>query len=148
MAEQILFWSTGPEEFRFLSNFHPCRIVGPDGTWWKSAEHYFFALAAANPEDSEKIAEMWHPAEVKKFSRTMKKTDDWHQRKDSAMLDVTRLKYEPESELAQMLLMTDGFDLIHFAPWGDVYWGVGKDMKGENRQGKILMQVREELKQR
>jgi ribA/ribD-fused uncharacterized protein len=146
MPEQILFWSQGPEEFRFLSNFYPCRIVAPDGVLWKSAEHLFFAMAAANQGDADKISTMHHAWEAKQFSKSMQRIDGWHEKKDGIMLDISRWKFRQNDDLREMLLMTDGFVLVHFAPWGDKYWGVDKDLQGENKQGKILMQVREELK--
>lgn len=149
MPEQILFWSGGPEEFRFLSNFYPCKIkAGGDFNFvWPSGEHLFFALGAVHSRDQDIIRlQLKSPAEVKKYSKTMQKVDDWHEMKDHIMLYVSRLKFTQNDDLREMLLMTDGFELVHFAPWGDKYWGVGKDMQGENKQGKILMQVREELK--
>ena len=149
VAEQILFWSTGPEEFRFLSNFHMCQIKAAHDFVWPSAEHLFFGISAEFSADQDKIRlHIKHPAEAKKYARTIPKVDDWNEIKDATMLYISRLKFEQNDDLKEMLLMTDGFELVHFAPWGDVYWGVNKEMKGENRQGKILMQVREELRQR
>jgi hypothetical protein len=46
-----------------------------------------------------------------------------------------------------MLLATGGEDLIESAPT-DSYWGVGRDGKGQNKLGKIIERIRDELRTR
>jgi predicted NAD-dependent protein-ADP-ribosyltransferase YbiA (DUF1768 family) len=55
-----------------------------------------------------------------------------------------REKFKNE-ELAQLLIDTDDHELIEGNWWHDYFWGVCNG-KGENHLGKILMDVREELK--
>jgi predicted NAD-dependent protein-ADP-ribosyltransferase YbiA (DUF1768 family) len=45
------------------------------------------------------------------------------------------------------LLATGAAGLIHFSK-SDTFWGRDKDGEGENRLGKILMALREELRAR
>jgi len=47
--------------------------------------------------------------------------------------------------LAELLLSTGEDTLAEAAP-GDYYWGIGADGSGENRLGRILEQVRTELR--
>ena len=68
--------------------------------------------------------------------------------KDGVMLTALREKFGQNADLAEMLLLTDGFELIEFAPWGDTYWGVDKNKVGRNMLGKLLMIVRDELKEK
>ena len=62
------------------------------------------------------------------------------------MLQGLRLKFAIP-ELAEKLLATGEAELIEGNSWGDTTWGVYKDI-GENRLGKLLMQVRQELKEK
>jgi len=50
-----------------------------------------------------------------------------------------------QPELKAKLLATGDAELIEGNHWGDIVWGVCRG-KGENRLGKILMKVREELR--
>ena len=59
------------------------------------------------------------------------------------MLDILRLKFDPDSPLTKRLLTTYGAPLIEGNRWGDKYWGVCNGA-GLNRLGELLMQVREE----
>ena len=49
--------------------------------------------------------------------------------------------------MASRLINTGDAILIEGNTWGDTYWGVC-DGVGENRLGKLLMEVREECKKR
>jgi hypothetical protein len=55
------------------------------------------------------------------------------------------MKFEQNPDIAEMLMATEGFELVEYAPWGDTFWGVGKDHEGKNNLGKILMKIRGEL---
>jgi hypothetical protein len=50
-----------------------------------------------------------------------------------------------DPELKTKLLATGDAELIEGNWWGDVYWGVCNG-EGRNELGKILMQVRDELR--
>lgn len=149
---QILFNSKCDIEFRFLSNFWPCSIQF-DGIVWLSSEHLYQALKAKYAHSDklyESIKNASTAAETKvlgkkvKLDETAQKT--WELCKEVVMIDVVRLKFNQNTGLKEALLATNGFELVEFAPWCDRFWGVDKNMIGENRMGKILMKVREELK--
>ena len=61
------------------------------------------------------------------------------------MLRFLRDKFKPGSELAGKLLNTGDAELVEGNHWGDRYWGVC-DGEGQNKLGKLLMQVRGELR--
>ena len=54
-------------------------------------------------------------------------------------------KFAPDTKAAELLLATNIDYLVEYAPWGDVYWGVGKSLKGKNMLGKLLMERRHQL---
>lgn len=152
---KILFNSKCTEEFRFLSNFYPCTIVS-HGVTYASAEHLYQtmkALYAFNDELAEQIKRSKTAAQTKALGKKVKFTildseRAWDNCKADTMLSIVRAKFEQNIELAGSLLLTEGFDLVEYAPWGDQYWGVDKNLIGRNTMGQILMRVREELKER
>jgi ribA/ribD-fused uncharacterized protein len=143
--EKVLFWSTAPTRLgRVLSNFWPCRVDDPVyGLAHPSAEHAYFYHLCADDEGRRLIAACPTARDAKAAAKKVAK-NDYTGRHRPVMLDVLRWKFS-NRELAADLLGTGDAELVHYAPWGDVYWGVGKDMKGQNLQGVLLMQVRAEL---
>ena len=55
-------------------------------------------------------------------------------------------KFQTHADIRDILLGTGSEDLVENAP-GDFYWGCGADGSGLNKLGKILMDVREQLRQ-
>ena len=60
------------------------------------------------------------------------------------MYDLLKRKFEIP-ELRDLLLATGEQELIEGNHWGDVYWGKVGD-KGKNMLGRLLMLIREELR--
>lgn len=131
-------------KYRFLSNFWPCKILYKDHTYI-STEHAYQAAKAINKEDHDYVANAKTAAATKKAGRNVTVRNDWDQVKDQVMLDVVRLKFQIP-ELREALLETMDAELIEGNTWGDTYWGVCGGI-GQNKLGKILMQIRAEYKQ-
>lgn len=132
------------KEYRFLSNFH-LAVVKLDGLEYASTEHAYQAAKTLNLEEREAIRLSTKPAEAKKLGQKVTMREDWEQVKNSVMKDVVRQKFSDHQDLKEQLLATGDAYLEETNHWGDVYWGVCKD-KGQNWLGKILMEVREELR--
>ena len=56
-------------------------------------------------------------------------------------------KFETHTDIRKLLLATGDEEIIE-ATSEDYYWGCGTDGTGENMLGKILMDVREDLRRR
>lgn len=141
----IYFQSKGYPEFRFLSNFHVAPFsVG--AAVYQTVEHYYQASKATNMDDFRHVMAAQHPADAMRRGRTIQVPTAWEHMKIEVMTRAVRMKFEQNKDLTEMLLATEGFELVEYAPWGDTFWGVGKDYVGQNNLGKILMQVRDELK--
>ena len=140
---QGVFGFFGP--FRFLSNFHLVEVEF-DGLVFPSTEHAYQAAKSLDPEVRQVFAtEVATPRDARKLGQQIPLTDDWHTtRKFDVMLELTRKKFANDP-LKRWLLATGDMYLEETNAWGDVCWGVCKGV-GENRLGKILMQVRGELK--
>ena len=78
-------------------------------------------------------------------SRDRKLRPDWEQVKDDIMRAGVRAKFLAHPDILQTLLSTRKEELIEDAAY-DSYWGCGKTGHGKNKLGKILMEVRDELR--
>jgi ribA/ribD-fused uncharacterized protein len=70
---------------------------------------------------------------------------DWAQIKVERMRDVLRAKFTQHEYLRKQLLATGDAELIEESTM-DAFWGIGKKGNGQNMLGKLLMEVRAELK--
>lgn len=129
--------------YAFLSNYSasPFRI---DYVLFPTMEHYFQANKADNQNDYLRIAYAPTPGEAKRLGRKIQLRPDWEKIKDNIMLIGLRKKFA-DPELRSLLLATGDEELVEGNYWGDTYWGVCNGV-GQNKLGKLLMQVREEIK--
>jgi ribA/ribD-fused uncharacterized protein len=132
---------TGPN--RFLSNFYPSQIQY-EGYLYPTVEHAFQAAKTANPEVREEIRLAETPAEARRLGRLADLRPDWEEVKLEVMLALLREKFST-TFMQKRLLSTGDRTLIEGNTWGDIYWGV-YGTRGENHLGRLLMQVREELR--
>lgn len=131
-------------QYRFLSNFAYSPIIGPRDLPCKTVEHAFQASKAVLYLDAQRIAEAHTPGHAKKLGRTVTLRPDWDEVKLGFMRTYLDRKFVNEN-LAWLLLETGDAELIEGNTWGDTYWGVSHGV-GENHLGKLLMQVREDLR--
>ncbi len=61
------------------------------------------------------------------------------------MYEAVKAKFTQHTELQELLLNTHPAYLIEHTE-NDDYWGDGGDGSGKNKLGKVLVQVREELR--
>ncbi len=78
-------------------------------------------------------------------SRKVPIRSDWEERKDEFMYRAVLAKFQAHSDLKQLLLSTGQEEIIEKTT-RDYYWGCGANGTGKNMLGRILMQVREELR--
>ena len=133
----------------FLSNFYNVYLEY-EGIIYCSTEAAFQAAKTLIPTTRAKIARM-SPSDAKKAGRSLALRSDWEDIKDKVMYDVCYAKFSQNEHLKDRLLATGDEELIEGNTWHDNCWGnciceKCKDIKGENRLGKILMRIREELR--
>ena len=85
------------------------------------------------------------PSSAKRKGRRVKLRNDWEEVKDQIMYEIVLNKFSQNEELRKKLIATGDEYLEEGNTWYDTYWGVCNG-KGKNKLGKILMQVREELR--
>lgn len=87
-----------------------------------------------------------NPSEAKRLGRRVKLRDDWEEVKELVMYEICYHKFNQNPDIKRMLLNTGDAELIEGNTWGDCIWGVCNGV-GNNLLGKILMRVRNELKE-
>lgn len=115
---------------------------------WPSVEHYFQAMKFEDADYREKIRLAEHPKKARKLGRTRLKKirKDWKKIKNVIMTRGLYTKCHSHPEVSAKLLETANRKLIENSQY-DYYWGCGRDRRGENTYGKLLMNVREKLRE-
>lgn len=132
------------QEYRFLSNFHPCRVWTNGGTY-PTSEHAYMAEKTLNQHAREKIAKLKTPQEARAFGQTVKLRYDWEEVKRDRMYVVLTCKFVQNKDLRILLDRTGDKYLEETNWWNDRYWGVCEG-EGKNHLGRLLMRVRKELR--
>ena len=143
-----------------LSNFEKCYIKYK-GHLFATTEQAFMwekAVFFNDHESASKILREENPAKAKKLGREVKNFDDskWSKVCYEIMYLINYEKYFQNTRLKNILLNTGDKMIIEANP-KDTRWGVGlsaeddrvldeSQWQGENLLGKVLMQVRQELK--
>lgn len=135
-------------KYHFLSNFYVTPVMYKD-TLYPSSEHAYMSAKSTDPVwksycSNNNIS----PGNVKRESKHIKLVDNWDRIKLIVMEDVLRSKFE-NVHMKKLLLETGNQNLQEGNYWNDKFWGV--DLKespnmGENNLGRLLMKIRDELK--
>ena len=149
-------------------------LSGPYSQWSKShkpftisgktyvcCEQYMMAEKAKLFEDFDclkKIMSTNNCKEQKRLGRQVKNFDQniWEENCDEIVFQGNLAKFSQNKDLREMLLATGDQLIAEAAPY-DAIWGIGLDendpdaldpnlWKGENKLGKAIMKVREELR--
>ncbi|AYV77190.1 MAG: hypothetical protein Barrevirus18_4 [Barrevirus sp.] len=144
----ICFYEANEPYYEF-TNFY-MRTIKIDGKDYPTTEHYFQSqkFLPAYPNIAEQIRLTARPREA--FDIAQKNSQlirpDWHTGyKDKIMLQAVEAKFTQHKDLKDLLLSTDTKTLVEHTK-NDKTWGSGGDGTGENRLGKLLMQVRNNLR--
>ena len=143
--KEIKFYKVN-DDYGFMSNFAPYPF-SDGGKIWPTSEHYFQAQKFLVPQIQEKIRQIVSPMDAALEGRNRQNPlrPDWEEVKDKVMLQVLRMKFSQNPEIAKGLVATGDAILIEHTR-NDAYWADGGDGSGKNKLGLLLMQVREELK--
>jgi len=158
---RILYFDRDRVHFGFFSHFHPAPIV-LDGETWATVEHFYQAQRSDDPAYRQAIREATTPGRAKRCAarpdlpaKASKHSwfrlhhafprADWHEVKLDIMRRADRAKYTQHPELAVLLLATGDAELIEDSP-SEPFWGIGPDGLGQNWAGRVLMEIREEIR--
>lgn len=130
-------------KYLFLSSMYICPIEYK-GIKYNSSEVAFQSMKFDNEEMRREIAKLSAKA-AHEIGRKYPLKKNWHNIKEDIMYDITLCKFKQNKDLAKMLINTGTKELIQENNWNDTVWGTVNGI-GENKLGKILMKVREEIK--
>jgi ribA/ribD-fused uncharacterized protein len=129
-----------------FSNFSPHGFT-LGGVEWRTAEHYFQAMKFAGTPYADEIRRAKSPMAAKRMGQSRKHPlrRDWERAKDDVMRTALAAKFDANEDARETLLETSDATLVEDAPH-DAYWGSGRDGRGRNRLGTLLMEVRARLR--
>lgn len=137
-------------EFAWLSNFYESPIADEEGVVYPTIEHYFQAMKTLDSSERFNIAIQPTPGKAKRCGRKVSLRPDWEEVKEEIMFIALRKKFS-NPILKAKLLATGNEYLEEGTTWHDNEWGVCRcekcqDILGKNKLGKLLMKLREEIR--
>jgi ribA/ribD-fused uncharacterized protein len=145
-SDKVLFFDKidHPTTFK-LSPFFRARFY-LEGEWWQTVIHYYQAKKHENDADLfARIKEADSPEKAKQIGNSAYPDESWCENRYQIMKDATYAKFSQNKECSTYLISTGKKPLINVCPY-DNYWS-GKNY-GENMMGKVLMEVRAELRKK
>lgn len=156
--EIIPFWQLNKpwEEF---SNWYESKM-NIDGIEYDTVEKYMMAMKAklfGDFEVQKEIMKTTHQAKIKALGRKVRNFDPviWDNHKYQIVYKGNYEKFTQHQDLKERLLSTGDAILVEASPY-DKVWGIGSNdpkviadeslWKGENLLGKILMEVRDDIR--
>lgn len=123
--------------------------VSLDGANWPSVEHYFHGMKFLEPELREVILCATHPADARRLAKKHRRRirADWKQIEQTVMTRGVYVKCRSHEDAATALLATGDLRIVETSQY-DYQWGCGRDGRGNNAYGKVLMAVRDRLRER
>lgn len=133
-----------------FSNFSPHGIY-LDGYYWPTVEHYYQAQKFVGTADAAIIpiiraAKTANEAAFLGRARHRQYRPDWEAVKLSVMRSAVLLKFLSHLDIQAILLSTQEEMIVENSPT-DYFWGCGADGTGQNHLGKILMDIRRQIRQ-
>lgn len=152
IAPDIRFGSRH-EKFGFLSNLssHSIKYKHPNQkktTVWPTVEHAYQACKFEGEPEIELIRKQTDPLQAKKVSydNQLAWKKDWERQKVKIMRSLLSKKIKQHKEIEQNLLLTHTSKLIESSE-NDLFWGQNSRGDGENKLGKLWVELREGLKE-
>lgn len=139
----IKFYKT-KDPYGCFSNYYPSRFF-VFGHWWNWSEAPYQAMKTVIPTEIHEIHKATKANDTRLLGQKVTLRPDWDQVKYAVMKDVCMAKFLQNRDLLKQLLETGDEELIEDSPV-DYYWGCGADGTGKNMLGKVLMEIREELR--
>jgi len=144
---QVINFYNPSEEYGEFSNFAHYS-VWLNKRRWPTTEHYFQAQKFDSHEYQEMIRYAKTPSLAANLGRSRKQKlrRNWESIKVNVMREAVRAKFTQHDDLRELLLSTGEAKLVEHTA-NDAYWGDGGDGSGKNMLGKVLMEIREELRE-
>ncbi len=115
---------------------------------WQTVEHYYQAMRFKDEADRKKVSTAHTVEQARKLGKAWfkPKRKDWKQIRSTVMTRALYTQCQIYSDMADALLETGDKNLVESSLY-DYYWGCGRDRRGENQFGKVLMNIRVKLRE-
>jgi N-glycosidase YbiA len=145
----IIYFYKVDAPYGCFSNFSP-HSIELDGESWATVEHYYQAHKFEGTKFEYLMAEIQAaptPELAAKIGRdpAHQPHADWDLHKCEIMYRAIWQKFSSHPDIQQVLLDTLNTEIVEDSHV-DYFWGCGIDRSGQNQLGRILMQVRSELR--
>mmetsp|Transcript_34740 Transcript_34740/g.61137 ORF Transcript_34740/g.61137 Transcript_34740/m.61137 type:complete len:168 (-) Transcript_34740:43-546(-) len=134
------------DPYGYFSNFHLSPIT-LKGKVWPTTEHYFQAMKYEGDPREELIRNASTPGKAASYgrSKSVPLRADWEAIKYGVMREAVLAKFTQHEDLKRLLLETGNMRLYEHTT-NDRTWGDGGDGTGLNWLGKVLEEVRAEIR--
>ena len=129
-------------EYIFLSNYYPQNITYKGITYNCAMNAYYGQLISDNLQ-KKAIANATPSRALSMVINSISKIDYSQEEQDNIMYEILKVKFS-DAKLKNLLLQTNQEPLNNNINWEDTYWGICND-EGDNKLGKLLMKLRDEL---
>lgn len=128
-----------------------CAIARPfelDGHRWPTAEHYYQAMKYPGRRRADAIREAATVERARKLGRGwfQRPRRDWPQVRVVVMTRAIYTQCRTHPDFARALLDTGERPIVDTSLY-DYFWGLGRDQRGHNHYGRVLMDVRRKLRE-
>ena len=127
----------------FLSNFFSAPVTW-EGRTYQNNEAAFQSAKCIKDSQRDKFTQL-DPSRAKRAGRIVLLRQDCEDIKEQVMYEVCFAKFTQNPDLGKKLVETGDAILVEGNDWNDRVWGMVKGV-GQNKLGKILMRIREEIK--
>lgn len=134
-------------EHKWLSNFEPCEIE-LHGNIYQSVESAYQS-EKSNNENWKRFCLNNSSRDVKIASKKIKIRKNWNDVKLRIMENLLKQKFSKEP-FKTLLLETGDENIVEGVYWNDLFWGVDLTRSpniGENHLGRLIMKIRDNLKE-
>lgn len=143
-----------PEDSLLLNRSDPKELLGSfsphsfflDGHTWPTAEHYYQAMKFTDTEYQELIRNAPSVEKARRLGHRWfkRKREDYNKVRITLMTRAIYTKCRTYPKIARTLIDT-GEQFIAERSFSDYFWGCGRDGRGDNHYGRVLMNVRSRL---
>lgn len=133
------------DEYDYLSNFYEVKVRW-DGRTYRNSEAAYQSAKTLDAQLRDTFASL-DASSAKRMGQRIPLRADWDIIKTTIMDTIVRVKFKQHPDLAKRLVETGDVELIEGNDRNDTFWGVDvRTGKGENHLGKILMNIRQDLR--